>query len=574
MSDSQGLDISDIFDKPVIGTHIGICMSGGGYRAAAFHLGTLDYLNNLKIIDKLTAISSVSGGTFTVTKYIISLAEKTPFQAFFTDYYSGLQNINLLDKGFKKLASQKNAVPSGRQDLIVSMAQVYCETFFRKKENDDTSPYYFDTILNGDFAVSDVMLNATDFRSGIAFRFQRSINNKGKIGNSYNYIAPSDAAKIRLADIVAASSCFPGGFEPLSFPYDFTWENGEVPSAVALAFPKDNATNDATAPQGPVPLMDGGVYDNQGLQSLLLADKRNRYSLDLVIISDVSQPSIELFEMPKSVPYGGISIGLLYKLGLLFFALCLLTLVTIIGYAYHDFINGLLTFVRAFFLYTIPFCLTGIAAYSLYRIRCIINEDVLPHIPIIGNKAWHSIKLITVGQLRNMMKLRISSLLALTSSIFMKRVRALVFEIFYGRGKEVYNGKRVSNLIYSLSPMRTRSEPLQDISLPSANLDKVACVAFNQPTTLWFAEDYQQACLVASGQATLCYNMIKLFKKRKEEHASDYCKDDQIVYEKLLRDWAAFNNDPFFLLALSIDIDVNALMKKVNTIKCNWGMFE
>jgi NTE family protein len=39
---------------------IGLALSGGGYRAAAYHLGTFRALNRLGILDKVDVISSVS----------------------------------------------------------------------------------------------------------------------------------------------------------------------------------------------------------------------------------------------------------------------------------------------------------------------------------------------------------------------------------------------------------------------------------------------------------------------------------------------------------------------------------
>jgi hypothetical protein len=76
--------------------------------------------------------------------------------------------------------------------------------------------------------LQEVIFNATEFRTGIAFRFQYCANKKGKIGNGNISIDRSDAADIRIADIVAASSCFPGGFEPLAFPGDFNWSDADI----------------------------------------------------------------------------------------------------------------------------------------------------------------------------------------------------------------------------------------------------------------------------------------------------------------------------------------------------------
>ena len=42
---------------------IALCLSGGGFRAALFHLGALRRLNELGALSQVTAITSVSGGS-------------------------------------------------------------------------------------------------------------------------------------------------------------------------------------------------------------------------------------------------------------------------------------------------------------------------------------------------------------------------------------------------------------------------------------------------------------------------------------------------------------------------------
>src|SRR5947208_12453018 len=53
----------DAGKKPQEG--IGLCLSGGGYRAMLFHLGALWRLNEMGYLPKLARISSVSGGSIT-----------------------------------------------------------------------------------------------------------------------------------------------------------------------------------------------------------------------------------------------------------------------------------------------------------------------------------------------------------------------------------------------------------------------------------------------------------------------------------------------------------------------------
>jgi len=42
---------------------IGLALSGGGYRAAGFHLGTLRALNKLGVLPNIDRFSTISGGS-------------------------------------------------------------------------------------------------------------------------------------------------------------------------------------------------------------------------------------------------------------------------------------------------------------------------------------------------------------------------------------------------------------------------------------------------------------------------------------------------------------------------------
>ena len=78
---------------------------------------------------------------------------------------------------------------------------------------------------------------------------------------------------MRLADVVAASSCIPVGLEPLTFPDDFRWPDDEPGLCLAI---KARLRTSAAAHsdtvmthEGGLAIMDGGVYDNQGIESVL-----------------------------------------------------------------------------------------------------------------------------------------------------------------------------------------------------------------------------------------------------------------------------------------------------------------
>ena len=58
---------------------LALCLSGGGYRAAAFHLGTLHYFDRVGLLGNLGALSTISGGSLLGGMYLLSLADDEPF---------------------------------------------------------------------------------------------------------------------------------------------------------------------------------------------------------------------------------------------------------------------------------------------------------------------------------------------------------------------------------------------------------------------------------------------------------------------------------------------------------------
>ncbi|GAB4256112.1 MAG: hypothetical protein Kow0065_04680 [Methylomicrobium sp.] len=526
---------------------IGLALSGGGYRAAAFHLGTLDYLETVGLERRIRKISTVSGGTFTGAKYALSQVEGLSFSQFFNEYYAFLNDTDLLKLGLEKLADGRRGVDTGCRKMITAMAQVYADTFLHKP---DGSPYVFGDIMHSDIALADTVFNATEFRHGLAFRFQRRKNPQAFIGNYKTRISKDDAANIRVADIVAASSCFPGGFEPIAFPDDFVWPNGQLPETLRQQFAS-----------GPLALMDGGIYDNQGLQSLLLTDDRESDAdpdLSMFIISDVDQQSDDLYPYPISdKSRGGITLNTLAGLSVVFIALLTVSLaMLLVNWLTQDF--GWYNF----FLFALPAALVAAATYALLWLRARIAVE-LDRIPMLGRAAWKDIKHLTLDDIEDMISLRISSLFVMAGSVFMKRVRGLVYGLVYGDFRapvrkildELYGKRRISNLIDHLKTGRQFSAELTKagVSEPSVELRKVVDVAADMRTTLWFDRPDQLPSLVASGQATLCYNLMKFVVRNFGDDPADYPDDARDLWWKLNEDWRAFNEAPLFLVERRLD---------------------
>ena len=271
-------------------TNIALSLSGGGVRAVGFHLGALEMLERLGLLKKVTILSSVSGGSMPAIGYALTQHLGRGFDQYFREFYEWLPGLNTVEMLLEGLADNRFPCASGRKEMITVMANIYDEVYFRKYFADtggdaDGSPRFKVLLEPGAEGshLKEMVFNATEFQTGTAFRFQRS-EYRCLIGNANIRLCSEHAGQIRMADIMAASSCIPAGMEPLFFPHDFQWpDDGRAgqprPTCDAISealrnnlhmrfhlFPDRHVHSFA--------LMDGGVYDNQGITSVLLAMNR------------------------------------------------------------------------------------------------------------------------------------------------------------------------------------------------------------------------------------------------------------------------------------------------------------
>lgn len=336
----------------------------------------------------------------------------------------------------------------------------------------------------------------------------------------------------------------------MAFPDDFVWPNGRVPEKLRDQFAS-----------GPLALMDGGIYDNQGLQSLLLTDALENgvdENLSMFIISDVDQQCDDLYPYPKrDKRRRGISLNTLAGLSVVFIVVLTISLVMLLvnlftqGFSWYN-----------FFLFAIPALQVALAAYALLWLRDRVKAE-LDRIPMIKRAAWNDIKHLTLDDIEDMISLRISSLFAMAGSVFMKRVRGLVYGLIYGDNRvpvkkvleQMYGHRRISNLIDHLKTGRKFSNELMrsGVPEPSVKLRQVADVAANMKTTLWFDRQDQLQSLVVSGQATLCYNLMKFVVRNFGEDPEKFPDDACQLWHRLNEDWRTFNETPLFLLQRRLD---------------------
>ena len=105
--------------------NLAISFSGGGYRASAFHLGSLDLLEKVGLLNKVTMLSTVSGGSITGAKYACALskaiANNNPdfYESFYNELYTFILDTRLPDLWtalFSKINNffkQAAAIPDG-----------------------------------------------------------------------------------------------------------------------------------------------------------------------------------------------------------------------------------------------------------------------------------------------------------------------------------------------------------------------------------------------------------------------------------------------------------------------------
>ena len=213
---------------------IALCLSGGGYRAAVFHLGVMSYLNKVnmpqggKLLDRVHTITCISGGALPGIYYMLTKARGEDVDAAFKRLYN-----ELINNGLTSPLLEDFKVNSGANfGLIESLASVYDNVFFHNAK--------FGEILNyvSWDGIHHFSVDATDFELGMPFRFQATdkLDNPdrdeeheyGLVGNARHSISRNLVREIRLADIMAATSCFPLVFEPFSFPNDFYFEDSSL----------------------------------------------------------------------------------------------------------------------------------------------------------------------------------------------------------------------------------------------------------------------------------------------------------------------------------------------------------
>lgn len=239
---------------------LGVALSGGGSRAAAFHRGTVLGLEEVGLLDKVDVVSSVSGGSVFAAAWMAAISQGRDLRRFLADI--GLE----LARGFIarsfSFSAVKLALPS------YTRANLLAETF--------------DRTLTAGIRLKDLpeklllCINTSVMNTGQVGRFSRDgfsstgFHAPGAGKGSSNATVPLPEFPLALA--ATASAAFRWAYRPCSsFAGNTYLKAGDGP---------------CLAGHSRFALTDGGVLENLGVQTLL---KSRRFGAWDFVLNDAGR---------------------------------------------------------------------------------------------------------------------------------------------------------------------------------------------------------------------------------------------------------------------------------------------
>lgn len=523
---------------------IAIALSGGGYRATTYSLGALSLLHSIKLtennsnttlLNKVIYGSSTSGGTITLSVYAACIHKGVSFDAFYTHLNNQLHGEGLVHEAIRLLGDDdawKGAVKS--RNMINAFSKVYHNNLFGILGADEDRT--MKALVKTPAHLQEVCFNATEFFTGIPFKFQVAqgwdVQHGGKIGNNNIRINSKDTQamttleQLRLSDVLACSSCFPTGFEPMVYPNDFTYTKGPTADAFRSAFTLDTYSTKANnspdtrskravkektfATKGSFSIMDGGMVDNQGLDALKEANDRkdgadssgNRF--DLSIVCDVASFYMDPYTNPEidtSKPWMKKSLNDYWNklrrkiqqarsvvkiIVPIFIVIAILSVMPLLlierGFAEWALaVTGCLLLVGVWYARNEVKPLFGkdsiLTELSRHESLAALAEAKLPPEKSFQNRVLVKmstfVQQLQTGVIVQMIMARLLSSQVMISEIFLKHVRRLIFDHFYDIPKLRY--RRLNNVIYKLTFSNdvNRSKPrFEDIDDGTGDRDR------------------------------------------------------------------------------------------------------
>ena len=252
---------------------IGLAMSGGGFRATLFHVGTLRRLVELGLLAKVGRISSISGGSIVAGR----LAQVWPSLTADPSVANFEKEVAAPLRDFCGRTIDAGAIATGLFSPFSSAADEI-EAEYAKRLFTMTLDQLPDSPV--------FIIGATNFQTGRSFRFTKKYMGDWRIGLVRT-------PKLPLAKAVAASSAFPPVLSPVVIKNPGTFE--PVPGADLAGKPAFTRT---------LYLTDGGVYDNLGLETIwnrcrtvLVSDAGAPFSFDDTVHTDLVRQTMRALDI-------------------------------------------------------------------------------------------------------------------------------------------------------------------------------------------------------------------------------------------------------------------------------------
>lgn len=265
---------------------IGLSLSGGGYRATIYHLGTFRKLKEMNLLDKVDVISTISGGSITGAYYglygynfddfdsgLIQIVKKSIIRGIYFSWrficitlFLVMIIALMIFLSFTKFAWMVTPLLIFNVFIFIK----YQFKIFPVSQIIDRlySKWFFNNKTLKDFNnVPIIAINATNVETGRPFTFSKSKMSD----SSYEYpINGKKSIRFKPDDFpislaVASSTCVPFAFTPIFIDKKYFQDENDFSKVKPC-------------------LVDGGVYDNQGVHKLTHGN--SSYVCDIVIVSD------------------------------------------------------------------------------------------------------------------------------------------------------------------------------------------------------------------------------------------------------------------------------------------------
>ena len=216
---------------------VGLCLSGGGYRAMVYHAGALIRLNEFGFLPRLREIASVSGGSIAAAALALSWSSLQ---------FDGNGHADNFAEAFTIPVIRLAAIAIDVKAILVGLLPGFSAAGEIAKA--------YDCHLFHGATLQDLpdrprfTFMATNLQTGSSWRFAKDYAADYRVGRINHPTLP-------LSQVVAASSAFP----PFLSPVRLVFDPGTVQAMEGADLHRTPFIEGAV-------LTDGGVYDNLGLE--------------------------------------------------------------------------------------------------------------------------------------------------------------------------------------------------------------------------------------------------------------------------------------------------------------------